>query len=227
LPVSWNEDDPRHLQLLAESLAELLTDIVVIARRRLPPTVAMAQSWHRRIFDGVRLPVAYYAGEVRDDDPRFPELIGDEVLVGSHRGVAARSVPAELARFEDSIQQAVRRLDATIDAGRPPADNDELRSVLTLCALTHGEWVRIHPFANGNGRTARLWANWCALRYGLPPFFRLRPRPAGDAYDDAAAESMRGEHRPMIGVFAELLEERFRDPESGEPLTTDIILDHV
>ncbi|HMB55030.1 MAG TPA: Fic family protein, partial [Thermoanaerobaculia bacterium] len=139
--------------------------------------------------------------------PRFPELIGYEVLVGSHQGAAARSVPAELVQFEASLQQAVRRLDAAIVVEQPPADEDELRSVLTLCALVHGEWVRIHPFANGNGRTARLWANWCALRYALPPFVRLRPRPAGDTYSHAAAESMQGEHRPMIGVFAAMLED--------------------
>lgn len=174
----------------------------------------MAQEWHRRIFDGVELPVPYYAGEVRDDDPLFPELIGYEVLVGRHRGVAASSVPAELELFEKSLRRAAIQLDAVISVGRTPADNAELRSVLTLCALTHGEWVRIHPFANGNGRTARLWANWCALRYGLPPFVRLRPRPVGDGYRQAAAESMQGDHRPMIGVFAVLLEDRLREKSS-------------
>jgi len=211
LPVPWNEDDPRHLPLIEKNLAELLTEIVAAAPQLERPTVAMAQAWHRRIFEGVELPVAYYAGEVRDDDPRFPELIGYEVEVGRLRGVAARAVPGELEHFEEAIQRAVDRLDAALGAGRPTADNDELRSVLTLCALTHGEWVRIHPFANGNGRIARLWANWCALRYGLPPFVRLRPRPAGDAYGHAAAESMRGEHRPMVGVFAELLEDGLRE----------------
>jgi Fic family protein len=71
--------------------------------------------------------------------------------------------------------------------------------------------VRIHPFANGNGRTAREWANWAAMRYGLPPFVRLRPRPKGLAYAAAAHASMRGDHAPAIGVFrqqlADLLDE--------------------
>lgn len=58
--------------------------------------------------------------------------------------------------------------------------------MLTLCAYAHGEWIRIHPFANGNGRTARLWANWCALRYGVPPFVKLKPRPEGDLYATAS-----------------------------------------
>ena len=79
-------------------------------------------------------------------------------------------------------------------------------SVFTLLAYTHGEWVRIHPFANGNGRTARLWANWCALRYNLPAFVRLKPRPAGNLYANAAAASMSGDHQSMIAVFAEMLD---------------------
>jgi hypothetical protein len=70
----------------------------------------------------------------------------------------------------------------------------------------HGEWVRIHPFANGNGRTARLWANWCALRYGVPPFVRLKPRPAGDLYPTASALSMQGDHQAMVAVFADMLD---------------------
>ena len=69
--------------------------------------------------------------------------------------------------------------------------------------------VRIHPFANGNGRTARLWANFLALRYGLPPFIRLRPRP-DDGYGDAGNEAMRGNWEPTAAVFRRMLT-RFLD----------------
>lgn len=76
--------------------------------------------------------------------------------------------------------------------------------------VSYGEWARIHPFANGNGRIARLWANWCAMRYGLPPFLRLRPRPEGDRYARAAGDSMAGDHRATVSLFADWLEERLR-----------------
>ena len=66
---------------------------------------------------------------------------------------------------------------------------DQLDAVLDLCAWAHAEWVRIHPFANGNGRAARLWANFIAVRYGLPPFVRLRPRPDG-GYAEAGMKAM-------------------------------------
>ncbi len=104
------------------------------------------------------------------------------------------------------MKRAVAVLDSAIPPGGSPADEAQLRSVLTLCAYAHGEWIRIHPFANGNGRTARLWANWCALRYGMPPFVRLKPRPKGSLYATASALSMRGDHQVMIAVFADMLD---------------------
>jgi fido (protein-threonine AMPylation protein) len=166
----------------------------------------MAQGWHRRIYKGVRLPVPYYAGEIRDSDSKFPELYGYEVRVGRLRGVDSTFVPQQLAGFEAAMKEAVAVLDPAIPAGGSPADAAKLRSVLTLCAYAHGEWVRIHPFANGNGRTARIWSNWCALRYGVPPFVNLKPRPEGNLYATASALSMRGDHQSMVAVFAAMLD---------------------
>lgn len=64
----------------------------------------------------------------------------------------------------------------------------------------HGLWVRIHPFANGNGRTARLWV-WAALRYGLPSFVRTKPRPDATAY----AAAMQGDYGAMVPVLDQVL----------------------
>ena len=70
----------------------------------------------------------------------------------------------------------IAELDSMLPAGQE-LDADQLAAIVYLCAWVHAEWVRIHPFANGNGRTARLWANCIAMRYGLSPFIRLRPGP--------------------------------------------------
>jgi fido (protein-threonine AMPylation protein) len=206
LAIPWNEDDPRDAAVITQNLAHVLRQISLEARRRRSPTVSMVQDWHRRIYKGVSLPVRYYAGEVRDSDTRFPELYGYEVKVGRQRGVDSKLVPLQLAGFEAAMEKAVAVLDPVISAGRSPDDAAQLRSVLTLCAYAHGEWVRIHPFANGNGRTARLWANWCVLRYGVPPFVRLKPRPEGNLYATASALSMRGDHEAMVAVLADMLD---------------------
>lgn len=36
-------------------------------------------------------------------------------------------------------------------------------------AWSHWSFLRIHPFDDGNGRTARLLANYVLIRYGMPP----------------------------------------------------------
>ena len=96
-------------------------------------------------------------------------------------------------------------LDTHITPGMQP-DGDQLSAILDLCAWVHAEWVRIHPFANGNGRIARLLANCLAMRYGLPPFIRLRPRPDG-GYADVGMRAMQGDWRSTAIVFRTLLDD--------------------
>lgn len=167
----------------------------------------MAQQWHRELYDGIPRPFDYYAGEVRDSDARFPDLIDYEVLVGFASGVPAKQVPAELSRFEGAAQLGAQRLDASIsaDATAQQLDTAQLHGVLLYCANLHGLWVRIHPFANGNGRTARLWVVWASLRYGLPPFLRIKPRPDGSPYAAAAAAAMYGDYDVMVPVLDQML----------------------
>ena len=111
MPVPWNDDDPRDLAVIEQNLRSVLRQIVERAPRREPPTVAMAQSWHRRIYRDVPLPVPYYAGGVRGADPGLPELFGYEVAVGSIPGVASLHVPRQLEAFERFMRQAVGRLE--------------------------------------------------------------------------------------------------------------------
>jgi fido (protein-threonine AMPylation protein) len=211
MPIPWHEDPPTYAGVIESNLRELLERLEGEASGRSTPTVAAAQQWHRDVYAGVILPVDYYAGEVRDSDEQFPELIGYEVEVGQHPGLPSGEVPAALKAFESQLQEVVSAVDSAIPADDGPRTLGQLLTVIDLCAGAHGRWVQIHPFANGNGRVARIWANWCAMRYGLPPFVRLRPRPEGDAYALAAFASMMGDHRPMIGVFASMLDRHLEE----------------
>ena len=40
---------------------------------------------------------------------------------------------------------------------------------VTRAVLLHGEFVKIHPFIDGNGRTSRLLLNFELMQYGYPP----------------------------------------------------------
>ncbi len=48
--------------------------------------------------------------------------------------------------------------------------------------LLHGEFVKIHPFIDGNGRTAQLILNFELMKYGYPPIVITKERRA-EYYD--------------------------------------------
>lgn len=207
----WNDDAPGSLPIIIANISALWPEVEAEARSRPAPSIARALAWHRRIYDGVPVPEQQYVGQVRDRDPAFPCLIDYEIAVGTARGVPARDVPDDLAAFERAVRAATSTLDVAIPVDEVPAGTATMRAVLRLSAYAHGEWVRIHMFANGTGRTARLWANWLAVRYGLPPFVRIRPRPDDLFYAGAVAMSMRGDHRATEAIFLTMLEDALRE----------------
>ena len=150
---------------------------------------------------GLKMPDKKYVGRFRGE----PGLETTRVWVDGHEGAPPERVASELAAFEQTLQRAVAALDARYPRAEA-LDTDGLAAVIDLCAWAHAEWVRIHPFANGNGRTARIWANALLMRYGLPPAIRLRPRPDG-GYGDAGAVAMNGDWRPTVAVFSRMLAE--------------------
>src|SRR5579864_4507630 len=194
---NWDEDSPQ----LRENLNQVFEEIVRASQQREKPTVAAARAWQTLIMQGLDVPDPQYVGAFRGE----PGLESIQVRVGSNYGVISRQVAGELKRFEAKLQMLVSEMDALLPAGQEP-DADQLAAIIDLCAWVHAEWVRIHPFANGNGRTARLWANSLALRYGLPPFIRLRPRPNA-SYGQAGAKAMQGDWKPTAVVFHRLLED--------------------
>ena len=67
-------------------------------------------------------------------------------------------------------------------------------------ALAHYHLVYIHPFVDGNGRTARLLMNYILMRHGFPPVdIRLADR---HVYYETLAEANRGDVRPFVRLVA-------------------------
>ena len=197
MPPDWDADSPE----LIRNIVQLLESIEQDAFRRNPPTVEAARRWQSEIMQGLEADASKYVGEFRGE----AGLEDVQVHVDWIFGVAAREVADALSVFERRLQLVVSHLDRLIAPGTEP-NSDQAKVVFDLCAWAHAEWVRIHPFANGNGRTARLWANSLALRYGLPPFVSVRPRPGSD-YEIACAKAMQSDWEPTVAVFHRLLED--------------------
>lgn len=193
--ADWDEDSRQVRQNLVQALAE----IVRAAERRETPALETARRWHRVVMQGLDVPAPQSVGAFRGE----PGLETIQVQVGVHKGVNSAGVAEALARFEEKLQRLVAELDEHLPIEQE-ADADQLAAIIDLCAWVHAEWVRIHPFVNGNGRTARLWANSIAMRYGLPPFVGLRPRP-NTGYGDAGAMAMQGDWKPTSVVFRRML----------------------
>jgi len=191
----WDEDSVT----LRSNLTRVLRDVRDSALRRDLLTVESARNWQANTMAGLEVPDATYVGRFRGE----PGLENARVWIGVKEGVAPAQVASELAAFEQRLQRVVAALDERYPAGTD-LDADGLAAVIDLSAWAHAEWVRIHPFGNGNGRTARIWANSLFMRYGLPPVVRLRPRPDG-GYGSAGAGAMDRSWQPTAMVFRKLL----------------------
>ncbi len=193
----WDEESP----ILRKNLDQVTQEISRTAKRRETPTLQWARRWHAMMMRGLEVPAPEYVGAFRGS----PGVENIGVEIGGRRGVISTEVVGELRRFESTLQALAANLDSVVPVGHE-LNADELAAVLDLCAWAHAEWVRIHPFVNGNGRTARIWANSLAKRYGLPGFVRLRPRP-DEGYAQAGIKAMQGDWKPTAVLFRRMLDD--------------------
>jgi prophage maintenance system killer protein len=190
----WDANSPTLLANLALIDAAVHDDAV----RRVTPTLKRMREWHTTMLKGLDAEDPAYVGRFRGM-PGYPALAKD-VEVAGILGTLYADVDAEALEFESRVQAVVAALDAMYPT--PEAlDDDGREAVIELAAYAHGEWVRIHPFINGNGRTARIWANLTLQRYGMPPVLAMRPRPAGRGYADAASACMNRDLAPLAAYI--------------------------
>lgn len=160
--------------------------------------------WHKALLQGLSyVPDACYLGAYRGSSHAW--LIRYDVAFGGgrHRGTPASDVSTQIDVFFKVLNDRVRALTAEIPLTSSKSV-EAVRRVADLAAWVHGEWIRIHPFANGNGRSARTLANWILVRFRLLPVVGYRPRP-GPPYAQASEASIAGDHTPLSRLIVELL----------------------
>lgn len=109
-----------------------------------------------------------------------------------HIPVSPESVPEEMRKFEDWANKNCNKLHP-----------------VEFAALAHKNLVDIHPFEDGNGRTARLLMNLSLLNKGylivtIPPVLRME-------YIAALEQSRRLSMKPFVKLVAECEMESYRD----------------
>ena len=162
------------------------------ARQQVPGASAI-RSWHDALFREVA-PVRYYAGNVRQDNKRFV-CLGTNVTVDGVAGAHYRTVPQLVAEFAVVLHA---RLSAVELNWTTLSLDEKLRRVATIVGTAVGEFIKIHPFLNGNGRTSRLLWRVLLHRLGLPGNWMSVVRRPGPPYGTVMAQAMRGNYVPAI-----------------------------
>jgi cell filamentation protein len=119
-------------------------------------SVTLLQELHQRAFQHLY----DWAGQWRRTVPN----------VGAYLPPPAARVPQLLYEFIDELRHRQGLLPAMPSANQ----------VAELLAYAHHRLVAIHPFTNGNGRTARLFTNLLAYSYGYQEVV-LYQREVGEA----------------------------------------------
>lgn len=150
-------------------------------------TVEDIKDYNRIILDGLELEEGVVAGEIRDYSV---------TVAGVYRAAPARDA-------EHLLEALCEWLNGnTFEA---PADRPELAAPYAIIAaiMAHLYLAWIHPFGDGNGRTARLLELWVLLKAGFPtPVTQLLSNhynvTRSDYYRQLNRASRTGEVAPFI-----------------------------
>jgi Fic family protein len=202
--LAQNESDERYAQLEATNSARQfsfllsLIEVATAAKQQwLSERVIMALNYHAIAC------LHDYAGEYR---PCVVELGKEE---GDHRPPMPHSVPAQMEHFVHYVNSRWAKFEATKLAA------------LVLWRLNH-----IHPFVNGNGRTARAAAYFvaCLKLGGALPGEKTLPTLLCDnreeyvaalkATDRSHAKGGKVDLGPLTSLIARLLDEQIASAKS-------------
>ena len=96
---------------------------------------------------------------------------------------------------------------ATQDAGAP---------AIFVAAVAHAWLTHIHPFTDGNGRMARLWANMVLAPTPLPALIIKHQPDRGHYLDALALSDTAGEIAPLVATFMRALRRGVREMQNPE-----------
>lgn len=167
----------------------------IAASTEKPITLSCLRQIHALILKGIQ---DEYAGKYRD---REVKIAGSEYK------------PPEAYLINQQMDKLGAYVQSVTSPDSPNAD------LPILCAAAAHAWLaQIHPFIDGNGRTARILMNLILMRRGYPICIitheeRLR-------YYDALEESQAGDLSPLIELVYENVKESLGKQEWLEDITT-------
>ena len=177
-------------QVLPTRVADLLKDLV--AGRVDTKAIALdTRDVHDRCFRELTPDCcAYYAGHYRGENFRCLLYYPVGVQSDPRVGCPPQSVGAYMRELGDILGSAFIALDSNASV----SPRERLRYLVVIVARAFELFLRIHPFANGNGHAGRLLV-WSAFgRYKhWPRKWPVEPRPTGSQYIDSIVAHRNGD----------------------------------
>ena len=108
----------------------------------------------------------------------------------------ASHIPPDAIIVPESMEKLIYRYDEWKEKYHP----------IIVAALLHAEFVKIHPFIDGNGRTARLLMNFEVMKNGYPPII-IKNEERHKYYDALDVGALTGDYTDFIKMVTKQAEE--------------------
>ena len=112
-----------------------------------------------------------------------------------------------------AIPQAMKEFERKVLAKYTPCRGKSVDAIAARIAIAHVELLLVHPYREGNGRTARLLATLMAYQAGMPgldfSFIGSRGKEF-DRYVSAIHAGVKGEYNPMTAIMKRALTRALR-----------------
>lgn len=108
----------------------------------------------------------------------------------------ANHIPTEAVTVPEFMEKLIYRYDEWKEEYHP----------IIVSALLHAEFVKIHPFIDGNGRTARLLMNLEAMKNGYPPII-IKTEERHKYYDALDKGAITGNYTDFVKMVTKQAEE--------------------
>jgi len=207
----WIEH-PADFAVVNQNIAALDVQFQASKGHRESFSLNLVREWHREMHTGCcHVPVAAYVGNFRGTT--HPYLEAYENQFGPFISFQAADVPTAVLKVEAEIKNLLDRFDLLM-GNEAAATPSRLNNVIDAVVGPYVDWIRIHPFADGNGRTARLMVNWLFARYWQPLVFPGRPPVDRDSLVAATAPALfvPSNYRPIRSHLRKRLADARRSP---------------
>ena len=205
-PKNW---EPKNLPNYDAIMTRRSTLVASVIRSSAPGILAQVvkdtRPVHGSLFNGFTPPhFPYFAGNYRGS--RHSCLASYEVTAGTPNpnspkvGHPAATVPIEMDALAGQIDLAIQEMDLVWNAPNAVMGREaKLVRLVELVAAIFVYWMEIHPYANGNGHTARflMLALFARQQIFLNSKMTVHPRPSDPNYISAIADHRMGKTQPL------------------------------